>query len=333
MIGAAAVTGDMATQKGTPPGLSTVSVVIPTYRRPANLRRCLEALARQAHPVREIIVVHRADDQETIYLLDQVGTRDLPLRSVHTSGPGVVRAYNAGLEAAVSDVVAITDDDAAPWPDWVARIAAAFSADSRLTGLGGRDRLYVDGKLLTGEEAVVGKVQWFGRTIGAHHLGYGTAREVDILKGVNMSFRRSAVGEARFDGRFRGQGAQVDCELAFSLALKRRGGKLVYDPEVVVDHFTAQRHDLDQRHENFNAEALINRAHNETLALLDHLPLSRRFMFSFYAILIGSRAVPGIMQGFRLRRLGLDRPRQRVIASLKGRFLGWKTWRGRDRSV
>lgn len=41
-------------------------------------------------------------------------------------------------------------------------------------------------------------VQWFGRVIGNHHLGTGGVREVDILKGVNMSFRQTAPGFLQF---------------------------------------------------------------------------------------------------------------------------------------
>ena len=53
--------------------------------------------------------------------------------------PGQVAALNRGIEAATGDVIAITDDDAAPRADWVARIAAAFESDPKLGALGGRD--------------------------------------------------------------------------------------------------------------------------------------------------------------------------------------------------
>ena len=98
-------------------------------------------------------------------------------------------------------------------------------------------------------------------TVSLYLLGLGLLlqREVDTLKGGNMSFRAAAVRGLRFDQRLRGPDAQVDCELAFSLALKRAGWALVYDPQIVVDHFQAPRHDIDQR-DAFSAEALFNQA-------------------------------------------------------------------------
>jgi cellulose synthase/poly-beta-1,6-N-acetylglucosamine synthase-like glycosyltransferase len=115
---------------------------------------------------------------------------------------------NAGLDAACGDIIAFTDDDAAPHTDWLERIEAHFLSDTNIGGVGGRDWVYHGTQLEEGEREVVGQVQWFGRVIGEHHLGVGEAREVDVLKGVNMSFRRSAIGNAlrSADARYRSPG-------------------------------------------------------------------------------------------------------------------------------
>ncbi len=154
---------------------------------------------------------------------------NLPLHTVTVSLPGVVAALNAGLAAAEGDIVSITDDDAAPHPDWLEKINAHFLSDSRIGGVGGRDWIHQGDKLLDDSQQIVGKLQWFGRVIGNHHLGVGEPREVDVLKGVNMSFRQEAIGQLRFDERMRGTGAQVHFEMAFTLALKRAGWKLIYE--------------------------------------------------------------------------------------------------------
>ena len=69
--------------------------------------------------------------------------------------------------------------------------------------------MYYGTELAEGSRAVVGKLAWFGRLTGNHHLGVGGGREVDVLKGVNMSFRREAIADLRFDQRMRGSGAKV----------------------------------------------------------------------------------------------------------------------------
>lgn len=304
----------------------SISVIVPTYRRPDDLRRCLTALAIQSQAADEVVVVYRPDDTATRKILDEVLPGTLTLKTAHPEEKGVVSAYNCGIDASAGDVIAFTDDDAAPAPDWIERIVTHFAVDPAVAGIGGRDRLHIDGTLVGGESPIVGKLQWIGRTIGRHHLGIGPPRDVDILKGVNMSFRRSALGPLRFDRRLLGPGAQVDCELALCLSIRRRGGRLIYDPAVVVEHFTAPRHDIDQRR-GFNADAQFNQAHNETVAVFEHLPALRRAAFAMWAILLGTRAVPGLVQGLRLRQLGLEHPLDRVIASLRGRRAGLRTVR------
>jgi cellulose synthase/poly-beta-1,6-N-acetylglucosamine synthase-like glycosyltransferase len=283
-----------------------VTVIVPTYRRPDDLSRCLSALLCQARTPEQIVVVARADDEAThACLADHVTLRVLNVDIATVDEPGQVAALNRGLEAATGDVIAITDDDAAPRSDWVERIAAAFEADPKLGALGGRDWVHEGGRVLDGEREMVGKVQRSGRIIGNHHLGVGGAREVDLLKGANMSYRRAAVGDLRFDKRLRGTGAQTHNDMAFSMGVKRAGWKLVYDPLVAVDHYPAERAGDDPRNAQTFA-SMRNAAFNLHLILRGHLsPLHREAAWWWYA-LIGTRVYPGLMHaGLGALREGL----------------------------
>lgn len=277
------------------------------------------ALQAQTKPVDQVIVVVRDTDTETWEFLAQFHPQNLPLQTVKVTQTGVVAALNAGLAAVEGDIFSITDDDAAPHPDWLERINAHFISDSSVGGVGGRDWVHYGDKIADGQELIVGKLQWFGRVIGNHHLGVGEAREVDVLKGVNMSFRTQAIGELKFDSRMRGTGAQVHFEMAFTLTLKRAGWKMIYDPQVAVDHYPAQRFDEDQRH-NFNEIALINLVHNETLVLLEHLPPSRHFVFWIWAVFVGTRESLGFIQWLRLLPSQGKIAGQKLIVSWRGRW-------------
>lgn len=307
--------------------MMTISVIIPTYRRPKDLQRCLEALKRQTRSANQVIVTVRDTDTETWQFLDTFDRASLPLQTVTVTITGVVAAMNAGLDIAQGDIIAFTDDDAAPHIDWLERIEQHFLKDDRLGGLGGRDFVYVNNQLAPQKQkAVVGKIQWFGRHIGEHEFGIGEAREVDVLKGVNMSFRHTAIANLRFDQRMRGTGAQVHFELAFSFALKRLGWKLVYDPQVAVDHYRAERFDEDQRNQ-FNFLALANQVHNETLCLLEYFPPLQQIVFLLWGALIGSRAHPGLVQCLRFLPKEGYTSVQKLIASLQGQYQGWQSWR------
>jgi glycosyltransferase involved in cell wall biosynthesis len=303
-----------------------ITVVIPTYRRSKDLARCLQALGQQTHRADEVLVVIRDTDAETWAFLEGVNLDLLLLRPIPVTASGVVAAMNVGLDAASGDIIVFTDDDAAPHQDWLERIEARFISDHCINGVGGRDWVYFGEELYDGtEQQVVGQLQWFGRMIGNHHLGVGPSREVDILKGVNMSFRRAALAGLRFDERMRGTGAQVHFEVAFCLALRKAGGKLIYDPLVAVDHFQGQRFDEDKR-DQFNSLAVTNAVHNETLILLEYLSPAPRLGFLPWAILIGTRSAPGFLQSIRsLPTEGLVSGK-RVLASLHGRWQGWQTW-------
>lgn len=305
----------------------SLTALIPTYHRPQDLARCLEALQQQTRPADEVLVVFRDTDAETSKLLEAFNSELLPLRTlILPDAGGVVAALNAGLDAAQGEIIAITDDDAAPHADWLSRIETHFLSDSKVAGVGGRDWVYHGTQLEEGEREVVGLVQWFGRVIAEHHLGVGNAREVDLLKGVNMSFRRSAIASLRFDQRLSGTGAQPHNELAFCLPLRRAGWTLIYDPMVGVDHFPSQRFDEDQR-DQFNNIAFGNWVRNETLILLEHLSPTRRIVFLVWAILVGTREAPGFVQCLRFLPNQGALSGQKLLASLRGRWQGWSSWR------
>lgn len=310
----------------------SITVLIPTYRRPKDLARCLEALQKQIRPADEVLVVARDTDAETWTFLESFNPDSLPLRTVTVSVPGVVAALNTGLDKAQGDIIAITDDDAEPHVDWLERIEAHYLSDTRIGGVGGRDWVYHGTQLEGGERKVVGQVQWFGRVIGEHHLGVGEPREVDVFKGANMSFRHSAITGMHFDERMRGTGAQVHFELAFCLALKRAGWKLIYDPSVAINHYPAKRFDEDQRYK-FNAIALSNAIHNETLIVLEHLSPVQRVVFLVWAVLVGTREALGFVQWLRFLPSEGAFAGKKLIASLRGRWQGWRTWQQGDRAL
>lgn len=303
----------------------SIAVIVPTYRRPKDLARCLEALQNQTRIADEVIVIVRDTDVDTWSFLENFDSNVLPLQTVKVRVPGVVAAMNAGVDAASSEIIAFTDDDAEPHSEWLAKIEAHYLKDPQIGGVGGRDWVYHGKELEDGASNRVGRLLWFGKTVGNHHIGVGEAREVDILKGVNMSFRRAAMGEWRFDRRMLGTGAQVHFEVEFCLKLKRAGWKLIYDPKIAVNHYPAQRFDEDQRN-SFNKMALRNAVHNETLALLEHLSPLQKLAFLLWSVLVGTRDSMGFIQWLRFLPTQGLLASQKLLTSWQGRWQGWQTW-------
>ena len=279
----------------------SIGVLIASYRRPACLLACLQSLAQQSRLPDEVIVVLRKGDAESREAL-RAAPVSLPLKIVEVAIPGSVAARNAGIPVCVSDVLAMLDDDTQPQREWLERVLRRFVEDPALGGLGGRDRCF-DGKQFDErQEEVVGKIQWFGRMIGNHHLGFGTIREVDFLKGANMSYRAACFAELRFDSRLKGTGAQPREDTTFSVAVKAAGWKLAYDPAAVVDHYAAERE--EERH-YVDVRALSDTrpfrefAYNDALCIWRALSVPRKAAFIVWSFLVGTRVCPGLIQAVR----------------------------------
>lgn len=261
----------------------TVSVVVPSYRRPTSLVRCLDGLLAQSRPAAQVVVVRRDADTATA---DAVRPYRDRVDEVVVSVPGVLSAMGAGMAAAWGDVIAFTDDDAVARPTWLERLVVHYDA-ADVGGVGGRDDLHpADGSDIP--SARIGRITRWGKLVGEHHRGVGPAVDVDVLKGVNMSFRREALALPR---ELRGMGAQVHFEIATSLWAKARGWRLVYDPAAVVDHYPGPRFDNDRRGRP-DREATRNEAYNLVWATLSFRP-AIRWRRTGFGLLVGDRATPG----------------------------------------
>lgn len=303
--------------------LETIGVLIPTYRRPRDLLRCLDALKNQQQPPHDVMVIVRCEDAETQTALARYDHGTVPIRILLVDRPGTVYAHNVGIEACRTDVLAMIDDDTAPHPQWLRIILQDFVDDPRLGGLGGRDRCFDGRSFDEHKESTVGKLQWFGRAIGNHHRGYGAIREVDLLKGANMSFRAAALEKARCDVRLRGQGAQPNEDTSLTLAVKRGGWKIAYDPNALVDHYQAIRE--EERHYGgivriADPVPFVEFAYNEVMGIWDSLSFARRIAFVLWSALVGTGVCPGLVQAIRFTpRLGAQ-SWYRFYLAQKGKF-------------
>lgn len=261
---------------------STIGVVVPSYRRPAYLARCLQALVSQRRPADELLVVLRSEDQESSAVVRRCAPS---ARIVPVHEPGLLAALEAGATATTAAVVAFTDDDAEPPPEWTSRLLEWF-ADPRIGGVGGRDVVDGDDPV---DGAVVGRVGRWGKVVGNHSRGTGDPRPVDILKGVNMAYRREALAIPR---GYAGSSTQAHSEVAMGLWARSRGWQLVYDPSLTVRHHEAPRLAVTSR-ERWSRDASSEAAYNLVVGLLAVRPelFWRR---ALYGLVVGDRGTPGI---------------------------------------
>jgi cellulose synthase/poly-beta-1,6-N-acetylglucosamine synthase-like glycosyltransferase len=320
----------------------SLTVIVPTYRRVKPLAECLNGLQVQTRPADQVVVVVHVSDHETRdYIREGAGYwPELMLALVRRAG--VVAAQNQGLALATGSIVAFCDDDAIPHPDWAQRLMATFARDERIAAVGGRDVIHVDRGILGADSPggwrrvlgppPVGRIQWWGRMTGNHHRADAQACDTDVLKGVNMAFRRSQVIGLGFDERLQGKGAIVHHELSVCLPLRKRRMRVVYDPAILVDHHPAARAAGDHRTDD-RPGVITDLSYNEALSILDYFARSRRLVFMIWAFMVGTSGAPGLAVVLRDLTAGRPRAWSRFAAAQRGRLRAWQTHRTDRRKV
>ena len=109
-----------------------VSLIVCTRNRAARLPEFMAHLASLEAPPGgwELIVVDNGSTDATRQVVDRF-TRSAPFlaRCVHAPVPGLSRARNMGLAHARGDILAFTDDDCYPRPDFLRALVDAFDED------------------------------------------------------------------------------------------------------------------------------------------------------------------------------------------------------------
>jgi glycosyltransferase involved in cell wall biosynthesis len=300
----------------------SIDVVVPSYGRPAALERCLVALHEQTVSPARVVVVIRADDRATRALLDRAPH---PVEVTTVQERGIAAALRAGVALTNAEVVAFTDDDARPHPDWVARLGEWF-VRADVDAVGGRD---VQRDRPADGTRVVGRLHRWGRMTGEHHVGCGAPRDVDILKGVNLAVRADALGLPRA-GLLEAAGNDPHNELVTLAWARRHGGRIVYDPDVLVDHDLAPRFGDSRLGGPADEPAVVYATAANRVIAACAVERGRLPAQLAYGVLVGTRESPGLVRAavaaVRKESMVVDRLRPSLRGQLAGacRVIAWR---------
>jgi cellulose synthase/poly-beta-1,6-N-acetylglucosamine synthase-like glycosyltransferase len=194
-----------------------VSVVVPTYRRPDLLRRCLAALLAQDLPPAdyEVIVADDGASPGTRRVVEELATPAGPrLRYLAVNGRhGPAAARNLGWRAAAGEIIAFTDDDTIPDRDWLSKGLESFADD--VAGVWGR---------------IVMPLPPSPTDYERNESGLEKAEAVT----ANCFYRRAALeAVGGFDERFT-TAWREDSDLYFTLL--ERGCRIIHAPKATVVH-------------------------------------------------------------------------------------------------
>jgi glycosyltransferase involved in cell wall biosynthesis len=205
--------------------MTAATVIIPTFNRPAQLATALRGLARQA-PVPggyEVLVVDDGSDPP----LHQQALRDASgcdCRVLRTANSGPAAARNLASRQARGRILAFTDDDCAPDPDWLRGLLIRHEAVVAPRIVGGRtvNRLTANPFAVTSQNLI---------TFGYDHYNRDTDR-ARFFASNNLSVPTAEftlIGG--FDERFRTAEDRDLCD-----RWVHSGRTMTYAPECVIHH-------------------------------------------------------------------------------------------------
>jgi glycosyltransferase involved in cell wall biosynthesis len=207
-----------------------LTVAIATLNRPEALAGCLKAILSGDILPAEIVVVDQSQDDRTRQVVKSFDSSLVSLVYIHHEGRGLGVAQNLAIKAARTTLIAVTDDDCEPTPNWVAKIEQAFASPDSIDGLTGR--VVPLGPATSGSYAVS------SRTSTQRVEFHGKAMPWYVGSGNNFAVRREwleCIGgnDERLGSGSPGQGG-VDMDLFYRLL--RAGARIRYEPELLVYH-------------------------------------------------------------------------------------------------
>ena len=202
-----------------------VSVVIPARNESGSIASVIRAVqaARPAAVALEIIVVDDGSSDDTAGVAGEAGARVLALEPT-SDGGNPARARNRGAAIAQGDPIVFLDADCTPAPDWLTRLLPAYDAGAAVVG---------------GSLDLPPGLPWMARCDyyrGWYHVhSRRAAGEVPNHPPGNLSVRHD---EFRRTSGFTEQQpvAYAHEELAWQAEIRRRGGRMVFEPEAIVYH-------------------------------------------------------------------------------------------------
>lgn len=296
--------------------MNTITVLVPTWRRPHLLRRCLHGLAAQLRPPDEILVALREEDTEARSVVSDFA-RELPIHEALVTQSGHLPPIEAGRRAAHGDLVAILDDDAVPAPDWLAEVERAM-VNETVAVVGGYVQVPEYGGTpprRTSSHDLIGRVRsnvWSNPD--------GPARPAVALIECNMIWRTPVLQSLDLNPLFN-RGDAIGYGLDLVLQAKRMGHEAIYDPRIRVLHTPGPRDPLYAR-EDQHRQA-VSYARNYGFLAASHYGVFLLTRFILGQVLIGVDRSPGLLRAV-LRGSSVNV----VIASVRGLreglAAGWK---------
>lgn len=248
-----------------------ISIVIPTYNRPALAKKLIEQLTRHTILPREVIIVEQGDEHVSA---PEKNVLPFELHIAHHEPPNRSAAKNVGLRLARGRIILFLDDDI-QIPNNLVEVHWLMHKEPNVGGV--TCRTVEEGQ--KDRRGPVGKISAWGIIHGNHDRQKET--KVESPNGSNMSFKRAALPENhRFDERLWGTSLMEEPD--FCAPLISKGWGILFTNKTTVVHEPQKNGNLDLR-QTHTDQYYRDFHHNLTLYFLKH-----RNPIEFFTMVAGS---------------------------------------------
>lgn len=117
--------------------MKLVSVIVPIYKVPRFIEKCVTSLLKQTYTHLEIILVDDGSPDECPAICDAFAAQDARVRVIHQQNGGLSAARNAGIQAANGVYLAFVDGDDFVAPDYIETLLNACEEhDTKMAACG-----------------------------------------------------------------------------------------------------------------------------------------------------------------------------------------------------
>ena len=230
---------------------TSVSLVISTFNRPADLRNALDSVASQSLIPDEVLVVDDGDDASSEAVVGSLRPafieRGSGLSHIRNTGPkSLTVARNVGVDNTRGDIIVFIDDDVVLDSGYVKSIVAVFDSHSEAMGVQGFHGGDLDpsfsGRLGNAIDRAF-MIWFYGRDSCSMMPSYCSTYPHEVtqvihcqwLSGCNMSYRRAAFAEHRFDENLRRYCPGEDVDFS-NRVWRSHPGSLYLTPHAKLEH-------------------------------------------------------------------------------------------------
>jgi len=202
-----------------------LAVVIPCRNSAATLGKTLTAIVTGDRKPDELWIIDGLSEDNTRQIATSAGARVLSNPKRHAAA-----ARQIGAQSTKADIVAYTDSDCIPSPDWLSRIEKQFREHPELGGLGGPVHL----------TRPVSRVQAYSAATFEAIMNFPATEQLlpgkqmrGTLPGANGAYRSEILHTV---GGFREQFTNHAEEIDLQWRLVEAGYKILFDPTIIVEH-------------------------------------------------------------------------------------------------